>query len=574
MSGRHRVSQPSTRSVWPWIAGAGLLAVVVAFVGVGLASDGGSSDSAASDSSGSDAAGAACDERTVLTVAAAPAIAPVVEQVVSSAAAQEAVGSCTDVSVEPVASAAFAESGDPDVSAALWIPEASLWVDTLADRLGEEEVETLGSMASSPVVLAATPAAAAQLAGTEPEGAVDASWTRVLDGTTPVATVDPTTSTEGVTTLTTIQTVLGAEPGQDPPLPLVQSFVGLSRAVVPTVDDAFALTADPTTSPMFATSEQSVVSHNRQSDEDSVVPVYPTEGTTILDYPVVRLPLDGQAAGTAAEAAALGQVLLAAEASSVAQEAGFRSPDGEAQPDGQEGMPADSPAALPAPTAELAQDALRTWSAVTLDSRMLAVIDVSGSMDQDAGNGRTRAQLARDATVAASRIYPDTAQIGLWAFSELQDPPNHWVPLLDVGPLGDDLGEGSRREAFVAQAATLPSRVQGGTGLYDTTLAAFRSMRSTYDPSRVNSVVILTDGRNRDVDGIDLDTLLTALRAEFDPANPVTIIPVAMGADVDMNVLSQIAELTGGKAYQALDPADIQTVFLDAMVERRCRPSC
>ena len=206
---------------------------------------------------------------------------------------------------------------------------------------------------------------------------------------------------------------------------------------------------------------------------------------------------------------------------------------------------------------------------------MLTVIDVSGSMDQDAGQGRTRIELARDAAITALRLYPDSAQIGLWAFSVLLKPPNDWLSLVDLGPLGDDVSGATRRDRLLEQSQTLPTLVGGGTGLYDTTLAAFRTVRAGYDPARVNSVVLLTDGRNEeDPGGIDLDTLLRTLRAEFDPAQPIPIITIGMGPDADLDTLRQISETTGGKAYTALDPNDIETVFLDAMIERRCRPSC
>jgi hypothetical protein len=272
---------------------------------------------------------------------------------------------------------------------------------------------------------------------------------------------------------------------------------------------------------------------------------------------------------------AVADVLLSPEASAVVQDAGFRGADGSLAWADMPGVPADPPPQVPLSLA-LSQDALRTWSAVTLDSRMLTVIDVSGSMDADAGNGRTRVELARDAALEALRLYPGTAQIGLWAFSVLENPPEDWVALVDLGPLADPAAGGTRRDALVAAAQTLPARVDdGGTGLYDTTLAAFRTVRAGYDPSRVNSVVLLTDGRNEDDPvGIDLPTLLQTLRAEFDPAQPVPIITIGMGPDADLETLRQISETTGGKAYQALDPADIETVFLDAMVQRRCRPGC
>lgn len=47
----------------------------------------------------------------------------------------------------------------------------------------------------------------------------------------------------------------------------------------------------------------------------------------------------------------------------------------------------------------------------------------------------------------------------------------------------------------------------GGTGLYETTLAASHKAQSTYDPHFVNSVVIVTDGANEDPNGISLDRM-------------------------------------------------------------------
>jgi len=68
--------------------------------------------------------------------------------------------------------------------------------------------------------------------------------------------------------------------------------------------------------------------------------------------------------------------------------------------------------------------------------------------------------------------------------------------------------------------------------------------------------------------------LLRTLRAEADPARPVPVTPIGIGPDVDFPALQQIAAATGGKAYLARDPADIRGVFLDAVLERRCRPTC
>jgi Ca-activated chloride channel homolog len=230
---------------------------------------------------------------------------------------------------------------------------------------------------------------------------------------------------------------------------------------------------------------------------------------------------------------------------------------------------------LPAPDPAQAAEVLRLWAALSLDSQMLAVIDVSGSMNEQVEGGSTRIELTRDAALGALRLFPASSSLGLWAFSVDLNPPDDHVELVPLGPLTDEVGSRTRQEALIAAAQTLPERVGGGTGLYDTVLAAFRTVRSAYDPARINSVVVLTDGVDRDdPDSIGLETLLNTLRTEFDPARPVSVIMIGISADADHETLSRISALTGAKAYEVLNPQDMQQVFFDAMVQRQCRPNC
>lgn len=518
-------------------------------------------------------AGGECADSAVVLVAAVPEMAGVVETVVAAALDEGVLDPCVDVRVTAEQSRTVAEAPLTSSSPSLWVADASLWADDVAQRLGEGVVENLGSMATSPLVVASPVSTAEQLADQAPDGSA-VLWGQALGSPVGMGIVDPETSTEGLATLATLGTLLGGQPGEAPPQDLVRSYVGISRGVLPTVDDALTLLSSEAAGPLVATTEQSVLAHASGSDAE-VVPVYPGPGTSVFDYPVLRLNRPSEAAGVDEAVRALSQQLLSADAVRAAQEAGFRAPDG--SPPATDGIevPAELPPNIDALTLPVAQDALRTWSAVTLEARMLTVIDVSGSMDQDAGQGRTRVELARDASVAALRLYPDSAEIGLWAFSVLLDPPSDWTSLVDIGPLSDPMAGGTRRDVLLRQADTLPGLVGGGTGLYDTTLGAFRTVRDGYDPARINSVVLLTDGRNEDDPvGINIGTLLRTLRAEFDPAQPIPIITIGMGPDADIDTLRRISETTGGKAYTALDPNDIETVFLDAMIERRCRPDC
>ena len=169
---------------------------------------------------------------------------------------------------------------------------------------------------------------------------------------------------------------------------------------------------------------------------------------------------------------------------------------------------------------------------------------------------------------------PQTSDLGLWVFSTNQTPTTDWAQLVPLGPLTAKLGTTTRRQLLLAAAPTMPSRVRGDTALYSTALAAFEDVRNTYDPSKVNTVVLMTDGRNVDPGGITLDQLVATLRSEVDPARPTPIITIGIGGDVDVAALQAMSAVTGGKTYLVKDPTDIRDVFLDAVIQRQCRPNC
>ncbi len=79
----------------------------------------------------------------------------------------------------------------------------------------------------------------------------------------------------------------------------------------------------------------------------------------------------------------------------------------------------------------------------------------------------------------------------------------------------------------------------------------------------------MTDGTNEDDDaGITEEALLSTLTSEADPTRPIKVIGVALGPDADLSALERIAEATGGAAYSAVDPTDLQAVLFDALRQR------
>jgi hypothetical protein len=207
-------------------------------------------------------------------------------------------------------------------------------------------------------------------------------------------------------------------------------------------------------------------------------------------------------------------------------------------------------------------------SSLAAPSRLLAVFDVSTSMRSPVGRG-TRVTLARDAAKSALTLFPDTSAIGLWVFARKMQGADDWKQLLPTKALDAAVDGKTQRDALRQQLDSLPGRLSpGGTGLYDTTLAAVRAARADYDPRSVSSVVIITDGKDEDDGSIGLAPLAAKLKAEVDPTRPVKVIGIGLGPDADLSALKKIAEATGGSAYSALDPKDLQTVLFDALRKR------
>jgi hypothetical protein len=82
----------------------------------------------------------------------------------------------------------------------------------------------------------------------------------------------------------------------------------------------------------------------------------------------------------------------------------------------------------------------------------------------------------------------------------------------------------------------------------------------------------MTDGRNEDSDGIDLDTLLADLRALQDPRRPLPLIAIGIGPDASLDELTTMATATGGRAFTAPDPTALPTIFYTALSSMLCQP--
>lgn len=292
----------------------------------------------------------------------------------------------------------------------------------------------------------------------------------------------------------------------------------------------------------------------------------PHTGSVSLDYPVA-LTAAGRARGTAAAdaAKALAAAMATEDGTKALADNGLRPVDGRRTPD-QKGV--GSVAALKPASAETVQRTLKGWSLQAIPFRSLVVMDVSGSMNFQAG-GQTRMQLTQQAAIAGSKLFPNTAALGMWAFSiGLGGGSQDYVELDPIRRMDQVVDGATQRDRLVADISGLDQRTGGATGLYDTTLAAYRTVKANYDARAVNSVILFTDGANEDADSLSLEELLEALERERDPAKPVVIVSIGITEDADAETLRKISEATGGTSYVARNPQDIPSVFVDALQAR------
>jgi hypothetical protein len=177
---------------------------------------------------------------------------------------------------------------------------------------------------------------------------------------------------------------------------------------------------------------------------------------------------------------------------------------------------------------------------------------------------KTRMQLTIEAAGGGLTLFPNSASLGLWTFSTKIGPDGaDYKELVPIAPLSD-----RQRKKILDNLKIQRPVPNGGTGLYDTAIAAVRSVRQQYDSSAVNSILLFTDGKNDDPGSPTLEQTVRTLEGLRDPARPVRIIALGMGPDVNADELRQLAAATGGQSYVTRNPTDLREVFIDALQSR------
>ena len=554
----------------------------------------------------------ACAARVELRVATDPALAGLLGELAGDYAngGHGPAGRCVDpvvTSLDPAAAVDALARGwqgvagpPPDV----WLPASSVWAGMLDARRGGLLPEERLKVATSPLVLAMPRPMAEQLGW--PSRAV--GWAELLRavrdpagwgafdrprwGPVLVGKVDPARSTAGLqASIATVLAVAG-DGGRGKPSPAdLERVAGVALAL----ERAPGRAARTATSllealqraddrgealrylSVLAVEEKAVLDYNQGNPSGNpetlgrhgkpkvpLVAVLPKEGTLESDYPFLTLRAPWVGDQERAAAADFLRYLRSDPAQARLLAAGYRTFEGVVGPlaTPANGVDIGRLRVVPAPTPAVVQLVAASSEKVRKRGNVLAVIDVSGSMEALVpGATATKLDLVKRATVALS-MFADDDRLGLWQFSARQDGAKDWRTMVPLGRVGDPVGGTPRRQAL--GAAIQAMRPAGQTGLYDTTLAAVEEVRRHWISGRINAVVLLTDGRNEKQGGLDLSTLLARLRAG-DSRRQVRVITIGYGPDADFAALRQIATATKGSWHEAPDPRQIERIFIQAI---------
>lgn len=514
---------------------------------------------------------AGCGSTTVLNVTAAPDVAPTVSAIGQKVSEEDGAG-CYKVEVSNRDSAATAESlavSDGTPRPDVWIPESTLWLQRAQDKGAWNTPITGTSIASSPVVIALTEETATELGWPNQK----LTWDELIGPNAKDVQIgfpDPSRDPVGVSTLFGLRDLI--KTASDPAGASVAAMRKLSPNTVSQSNELFARlpggtsTAEPLGG--FPTSENSLLRHNVKQDGTQLVAVYADPAVPALDYPFVVLP---GASDDKREAARKFLTKLMDQTSSDAlADAGFRTPDGKSLRDRSQDKrtSAASMTPVPLPDATEVEQVLNNWAAVNLSGRVQVLLDVSGSMNEPVpGTGKNRMEITMQAAIAGVKLFKPTTKIGWWLFSTKLDGDKDYSVLLPMRTVAEQVAAGALDKLAAVKAVP-----NGGTGLYDSVLAAYQDARQNWEAGRINVVIVMTDGKNDDPNGISLDALLSQLDTLQDPRRPLKVIGIGIGPGVDPAELKKISEATGGKAFTAPDPTKIGDVFYAALSTMLCQP--
>jgi Ca-activated chloride channel homolog len=305
----------------------------------------------------------------------------------------------------------------------------------------------------------------------------------------------------------------------------------------------------PSYASAVAMEEVTLLEFNRtRGSQQKLIAIYPKEGTFYSDNPFLVIDAPW-VSGAERRGAQLFQRFLAEEVTpELAAQSGFRPADPGQRPvapiEAANGVDPRQPARLlDLPEPRVLNRIRTSWREDRKPANVMLVLDVSGSMAEESRLENAQAGLK----VFFDEVSPDD-RLGLIAFSDQIRP---------LVPLRARFEKTERQLRQTVQSLT----ADGGTAVYDATAEALGTVRALDDPSRINAVVVLTDGEDTD-SSLSAGQVVEVVSNQDDSAPRVRIFTIAYSADAEgaAESLERIAAGSGGQAYTG-STEDIEAVY-------------
>ncbi|MEU4805979.1 substrate-binding domain-containing protein [Actinosynnema sp. NPDC023587] len=185
--------------------------------------------------------------------------------------------------------------------------------------------------------------------------------------------------------------------------------------------------------------------------------------------------------------------------------------------------------------ANTAQQISAAWATADNGQAVTVLVDVSKSMEEPGGDGKSRMVWVKDA-LAGQVNRSVSGALGLWEFSRELDGEKPYRELVGTGPV---IGQKQRLLDGVAGL-----RPQSATQLYTSVAALYAKALADYQPGKRNRIIVLTDGANDG--GMTFAQLKTELAGLRQDGKDIAISVLAIGPDPERQPLGELTRTSGG----------------------------
>jgi Ca-activated chloride channel homolog len=285
-----------------------------------------------------------------------------------------------------------------------------------------------------------------------------------------------------------------------------------------------------------AMEEVTLVDFNRSRGErERLVGIYPSGGTFFSDNPLIVLDAPWANAQQREGAQAFQRWLAREITPERAAQGGFRPGDPDQRPrppvDSANGAdPAQPRRVLSLPEPRVLARIKEAWREDRKPANVMLVVDTSGSMSEE-----NKIEQAKEGLRLFLRELSSSDRLGMLTFN---------TETTEVVPLGRF---GANRQRLLQAVDDLFP--DGETAVYDATARGYSSIARLRDDSRINAVVVLTDGEDNQSRLSDRELVQLLARQSRSEGLAVRVYTIAYGSQANKEVLAAIATASGGKPF-------------------------